>query len=204
MSDLSMLEGIGPKRQQFLKSQQITTIEELASSNGLPAQFQKFVTKAQEWVKTHKNNDTHDSPTTTAEKNKAVCEHYLLDCHSWYGKNVLLPNEQGELVNCIIDDIMLEHGMRLSVLCIQKESKQQSSWQPGHIVLVNFDLPTLRITMSDEDVEKIPCMEYLIHTLYQLEQVRNCIQIQPDDHEMVTPKNKQTNESNPKKLPKKK
>jgi len=200
MSELSLLEGIGPKRQQFLKSQQITTIEELASSTNLPAPFQKFITKAQEWVKTHKHENI-SSTTFEKNNNKAICEHYLLDCHTWYGKNVLLPNEQGELVNCIVDDIMLEHGMRLSVLCIQKESKQQSSWQPGHIVLVNFDLPTLRITMSDEDVEKVPCMEYLVHTLYQLEQVRSCIQIQPpDDHD---PRNKQTNESNPKKQHKK-
>jgi RecG-like helicase len=168
MTSVSLIKGIGTKRAEELDTLGISSIEELAVATTLPPKLEKYKQEAIDYLKKHKKHTT---------KEEVKCINFTFDKHTWLGASVQLPVGKECIVSpAKVEEIVLEHGERLVVLCRDTRTKKTSSWQIPTLTVLNPELPPLRLTMSQEDMDNIHCLEYVLRTLWESDYIRSCIQ----------------------------
>ncbi len=176
MTSILLLKGIGKKKSDEFLKLGVKSVEELAVAKGLPASLDKFRHAAIEYLKTV-------SPSQVVAPEVSVvteCQTYCFDKHTWLNRIVQIPSGKDNAIRkAVIEEILLEHGERLIVLCRDVLTKTTSSWQIPILTVLNFELPPLRLTMSQEDMDAIPCLEYVLSTLWQSDYIRSCMQPEP-------------------------
>jgi hypothetical protein len=177
MTSLLLLNGIGKKRSEEFSKLNIHSVEDLSIAKNLPTHMEKYKQSAITYLNQHKTTST---TTTPEEEEGNACMNYIFDKHTWLGKQVQIPSRKGHVIRtAIIEEIVLEHGERLVVLCKDLKTKKTSSWQIPILTVLNFELPPLRLSMSHEDMESLPCLEYILSTLWQSDYVRSCVSHDP-------------------------
>lgn len=179
-----MLKGIGKKRSEEFESQGIYTIEQLSQATKLTPTQEKYQKAAIEYLQskgitTVSTTTTHNTSSEEVdETSENVCMNYVFDKHTWLGKQVKIPVGANNVIhNAIIKELLLEHGERLVILCKDMVTKKTSFWQIPTLATLNFELPPLRITLSEADMELIQHnLEYILSTLWQSDYIRSCIQ----------------------------
>jgi hypothetical protein len=178
MTSILLLKGIGKKKGEEFSKLNINTVEELSVAKGLPKLLEKYKQVAIDFLqnKVHQNQvPPVQVPQVQNQVQEEPCTSIIFDKHTWLNKTVQIPSGKNNAIHkAIIEEILLEHGERLVVLCKDSLTKKTSSWQIPTLTVLNFELPPLRLTMSQEDMDSIPCLEYVLSTLWQSDYLRSC------------------------------
>jgi hypothetical protein len=186
MTSILLLKGIGKKKGDEFSKLNINTVEELSVAKGLPKLLEKYKQVAIDFlqnkvstpVQVHQMQNQVPQVQNHQVQNQVQeerCTSIIFDKHTWLNKTVQIPSGKNNAIHkAIIQEILLEHGERLVVLCKDSLTKKTSSWQIPTLTVLNFELPPLRLTMSQEDMDSIPCLEYVLSTLWQSDYLRSC------------------------------
>lgn len=181
MTSILVLKGIGKKKSDDFLKLGVKSVEELAVAKGLPTPLDKFKQLAIEYLKTVREGAQQHPIVSTPEISVvSECQSYCFDKHTWLNRVVQIPSGKDNAIRkAVIIEILLEHGERLVVLCRDVLTKVTTSWQIPTLTVLNFELPPLRLSMSQEDMDAIPCLEYVLSTLWQSDYIRSCMQTEP-------------------------
>ncbi len=195
MTSILLLKGIGKKKGDEFSKLNINTVEELSVAKGLPKLLEKYKQVAIDFLQNKVStpvqvqnqvpqvqnqvhqvqNQVHQVQNQVHQVQEEQCMSIIFDKHTWLNKTVQIPSGKNNAIHkAIIQEILLEHGERLVVLCKDSLTKKTSSWQIPTLTVLNFELPPLRLTMSQEDMDSIPCLEYVLSTLWQSDYLRSC------------------------------
>lgn len=178
---VSVLDGVGSVSTQKLAKAGIHTVQQLSEAKATDLvgirNASTFVSRAKDYLLTHgdQEEDKKQDDIVDKEKEDDISLEYLLEDHSWFGKDIVVALEAGEhvfLKPAKVYELCVEPGHRVSFLCewVLDDSKDlcEMTFTPQVICHWNVDLPPLTVDIRKEDWDVLSQKHVLENSLKEV------------------------------------